>query len=110
MKIKHSLSASLGFGAILLLSNCAPQNNLQRDAAIGAAGGALVGGIIGNNVGDGNATRGAVIGGLLGGAGGAAVGNNKDLEQGRGYTLQQQSPQGQPQQVYPQTQQAYPQY
>ena len=44
-------------------------------------------------MGDGNAARGAVIGGLLGGAGGAAVGNNKDLQQGRGYTLQQQNQQ-----------------
>lgn len=74
--------------AALALSNCAPQNNMQRDAAAGAAIGALGGAIIGNNVGDGNGARGAVIGGLLGGAGGAAVGNNKDLQQGRGYAPQ----------------------
>ncbi len=100
--MKKTITTTLAALSALALSNCAPQNNLQRDAAVGAAGGALLGGIIGNNVGDGNAARGAAIGGLLGGAGGAAVGNNKDLQQGRGYTVQQQNQQGQPQQVYPQ--------
>lgn len=94
-----SLAAAL---AALALSNCAPQNNMQQDAAVGAVGGALAGAIIGNNVGDGNGARGALIGAALGGAGGAAVGNNKDLQQGRGYTVQRQNPYGQPQQVYPQ--------
>lgn len=89
--MKQTLMTGLAAVAAISLSNCAPQNNLQRDAAVGAAGGAVLGGIIGNNVGDGNAARGAVIGGLLGGAGGAAVGNNKDLEQGRGYTLNKQN-------------------
>ena len=91
--MKQTITATLTVVAAISLSNCTPQNNLQRDAAIGATGGAILGGVIGNSVGDGNAARGAVIGGLLGGAGGAAVGNNKDLQQGRGYTLQQQNQQ-----------------
>lgn len=93
--MKKTITASLAAITAISLSNCAPQNNLQRDAAIGTAGGALAGAIIGNNVGDKNAGRGAIIGGVLGGLGGAAVGNNKDLEQGRGYTVQQQQPQQQ---------------
>ncbi|MBK1834198.1 YMGG-like glycine zipper-containing protein [Roseibacillus ishigakijimensis] len=100
--MKKTMTTAAAALSALALSNCAPQNNMQRDAAVGAAGGAILGGIIGNNVGDGNAARGAVIGGLLGGAGGAAVGNNKDLQQGRGYTLQQQNPYYGQQQVYPQ--------
>ena len=103
--MKKAITITLTAISALALSNCAPQNNLQQDAAIGGAGGALLGGIIGNNVGDGNAARGALIGGILGGAGGAAVGNNKDLQQGRGYVLQQQG-QGQ----YAQPQQTYRQY
>lgn len=99
--LNKTIASSLAAFAALALSNCAPQNNMQQDAGIGAAGGAIAGAIIGNNVGDGNAARGALIGGLLGGAGGAAVGNNKDLQQGAGYTLQQQNQYGQ-QQVYPQ--------
>ncbi len=107
--MKNIILAGLAPLSALLLSQCAPQNNLQRDAAIGAAGGAILGGIVGNNVGDRNATRGALIGGILGGAGGAAIGNNKDLQQGRGYTVQQQNPQGAPQQVFPRQQQGFPQ-
>ena len=106
--MKKTITALLAITGALSLSNCAPQNNLQQDAAIGAAGGALLGAVVGNNVGDRNAARGAVIGGLLGGAGGAAVGNNKDLEQGRGYTIQQQNQYAQPQ--YGQPQGTYRQY
>ena len=94
------ITGSIALLAALSLSNCAPQNNLQRGVAIGSVGGALAGGIIGNNVGDENGTRGAVIGGLLGAATGAAVGNNQDLQQGGGYVLQQQNPNTQPQQVF----------
>ncbi|WP_411844880.1 YMGG-like glycine zipper-containing protein [Roseibacillus persicicus] len=86
--MKKTITASLAVVSAIALSNCAPQNNMQRDAATGAAGGAVLGGIIGNNVGDGNAARGAAIGAALGGLGGAAVGNNKDMQQGGGYTGQ----------------------
>lgn len=89
--MKKTIPTLTTIAVAIALSNCAPQNNLQRNAAIGAAGGALAGGIIGNNVGDRNATRGAIIGGVLGGAGGAALGNVQDLEQGGGY-----APQGAP--------------
>ena len=106
--MKKTIIASVSAISALILSNCAPQNNLQQDAAIGAAGGAIAGAIIGNNVGDNNGARGALIGGLLGGAGGAAVGNNRDLEQGRGYTLQKQNQYAQPQQTYQQP--TYQQY
>ena len=90
--MKKTLTASMTIVAAFALSNCAPQNNLQRGVAIGTAGGALAGAIIGNNVGDNNGGRGALIGAAIGGLSGAAIGNNQDLEQGRGYTVQQQQP------------------
>jgi uncharacterized protein YcfJ len=68
--------------AVLGLSNCAPQNNMQRDAATGAAAGAVIGGVIGHQ--SGKTAEGALLGGALGGAGGAAIGNQKD-KQYRGY-------------------------
>ena len=94
--MKITFTTSLAALCALTLSNCAPQNNLQRDAAIGAAAGGVLGGIVGKNTGDHNTGRGVLIGSLLGGAGGAAIGNNKDLQQGNGYTLQKQNPQGLP--------------
>lgn len=84
--MKTTITTLATLSAAFALSNCAPQNNLQRDAAIGAAGGAILGGVIGNQTGgDGNGKKGAIIGGLLGGAGGAVVGDNKDKQQ-RGYS------------------------
>lgn len=84
--MKTTITTFATLSAAFALSNCAPQNNLQRDAAIGATGGAILGGIIGNQTGgEGNGRKGAVIGGLLGGAGGAVVGDNKDKQQQGGY-------------------------
>lgn len=102
--MKKTITTSIAALTAFTLVNCAPQNNLQRDAAIGGGAGALIGGIIGNNTGDGNSARGALIGGALGAATGAAVGNNKDLQQGNGYTLNKQNQYAQPQPVYPQAQ------
>lgn len=84
--MKKTIITITTLSAAFALSNCAPQNNLQRDAAIGATGGAILGGVIGNQTGgEGNAKKGAIIGGLLGGAGGAVVGDNKDKRQQGAY-------------------------
>ena len=44
--MNKTISSLTVIAAAMALSNCAPQNNLQRDAAIGAVGGAVAGGII----------------------------------------------------------------
>ena len=92
MKTKFStLVGAFTLGPLLLLNSCAPQSYLQQDAAIGAGLGALAGGIIAKNTGDNSgAVQGALLGGAVGGLAGAAVGNQRDLQQGNGYYLQQQ--------------------
>ncbi|NNC89704.1 MAG: glycine zipper 2TM domain-containing protein [Akkermansiaceae bacterium] len=72
------------FAAVVVaigLSQCAPQNNMQRDAGTGAVLGAGAGAIIGHQ--SDHTAEGAVLGGLIGAGAGAAVGANKDKQQGR---------------------------
>lgn len=64
--------------SLVLLGACTTTGNVERNAAIGAAGGAIAGAIIGNNTGSGDAETGAAIGALVGAAGGAYVGHEKD--------------------------------
>lgn len=66
------------FGAVAMLGACTTTGNVEKNAAIGAAGGAIAGAIIGNNTGSGDAGTGAAIGAVVGGAGGAYSGNQKD--------------------------------
>jgi phage tail tape-measure protein len=83
--MKKTLTLITTTTAAFSLSNCAPQNYTQRDAAIGAGAGAIGGAIIGNQIGDGEGTAGALIGAGLGGTTGAVIGSNKD-QQRRGYS------------------------
>jgi len=87
MKIFMTLTSTLGAAA--LISACTTTGNVEKNAAIGAAGGAIAGAIIGNNTGSGDAGTGAAIGAIVGGAGGAYTGNQKDKAIGEGTHMRQ---------------------
>ena len=80
-------STIMTLGAVAMLGACTTTGNMEKDAAIGAAGGAIAGAVIGNNVGKGDAKTGAIIGGIAGAAGGAVVGRQQDQMDGEGTHL-----------------------
>ncbi len=83
--MKTTISALLGLGAALFLTNCAAPAgpNTQRGVATGALLGAAAGGIIGHQSGRG--LEGAAIGAAAGGTAGGLYGNARDQEQYRRY-------------------------
>lgn len=95
--MKHYKTLSLAAGAIVFMTACTTTGNVERDAAIGAAGGAVVGAIIGNNTGSGDAETAAKVGAVVGAAGGVYSGMQKDKMDGEGTrSRQNQTAQGQP--------------